>query len=33
VPEIEELHPMKASDYSTVSVPSIPASRWPGTAQ
>jgi hypothetical protein len=31
--EVEELHPPNGSRYSTVSVPSMPPSRWPGTAQ
>ena len=35
VPEIEELHPgtLRHVRYSTVSVPSMPASLWPSTAQ
>jgi len=31
--EVEELHPRNANAYSTVSVPSMPASRCPGIAQ
>jgi hypothetical protein len=33
VPEVGEVHAGTVPVYSTVSVPSMPPSRWPGTAQ